>query len=283
MASQITASVDWCEQNYAKTQHIAEFWNTLSSVPLSLVALIGLWFGIKNQYPLRIMVAYVGLFIVGIGSMAFHGTLTREGQALDELSMLCTVTCLFYCILDENDFKRFPPRFLVPLLIIFNIALSVVYSWFPWYFNFFIVVYVGIVIMLSRRAYHIAFGSVPASSSEVDRAGAVLNRIATPTQRKWLKMLVGLALGNYIGGSLFFWVPEMFIICIPNGYIQLHALFHLTSAVGAYSFIVFATVYHYLVFVNGRLPPVSNPVSIRVDSLVFPLYVCHVKSAATLK
>jgi hypothetical protein len=70
---------------------IAEFWNTVSSVPLSLVALLGLYFAFKYRYPRRIAVSYFGVFIVGLGSVAFHSTLTKWGQALDELSMVYSI------------------------------------------------------------------------------------------------------------------------------------------------------------------------------------------------
>jgi hypothetical protein len=152
--------------------------------------------------------------------------------------------------------------------------LAVVYSWFPWYFNFFIVVYVAIVLMLARRAYHIAFCGA-AVDDDADCARNIVARVATSAQRSWLKLLFKLAVLNYIGGSLFFWIPEMFIICVPNGYVQLHALFHLTSAIGAYSFIVFATLFHYIVFVNGSAH--ISSVFIGVDTIsILPLYVCHI-------
>ena len=215
--------------------------------------------------------------------------------------MLCTVTCCFYCVLDSHDLKRFPPAVLVPLLIVLNILLAIVYSWFPWYFTFFIFVYVGIVLALSRRAYQIAFTSTSAecqvpylelkdSTNNIPESGLqILERSATPVQRSWLKFLVKMALGNYLGGSLFFWIPEMFVVCIPQGYFQLHALFHLTSAVGAYSFIVFTTLYHYLIFastVNSPSPassdkvPACSSVTVTVETVYpfMPLYVVHLKS-----
>jgi hypothetical protein len=269
----VSASVDWCEQNYVHSNYIAEFWNTLSSVPLCLVALVGLAFAVKFKYPTRVIVCYAGLFVVGLGSIAFHGTLTHAGQALDELSMLWTVTALFYCILDERDLTRYPPSLVIPALLAFDCALTAVYWFAPFYFSFFIVVYVGIVYVLITRAYRIAFGSPVAAAGDAaaDASPAAAIAAATPAQRIALQTLVRIAVFNYVGGSLFFWIPEMFVICVPNGYLQLHALFHITSAIGAYSFIVFATLFHYIVFTNKTAS---------AQPLVGPLYYIQVKTSA---
>lgn len=272
----VSASVDWCEQNYVHSNFIAEFWNTMSSVPLCLVALVGLAFAWRFQYPTRVVVCYAGLFVIGLGSIAFHGTLTHAGQALDELSMLWTVTALFYCILDERDFARNPPSLVIPALLAFDCALTVVYWFAPFYFSFFIVVYAGIIYVLITRAYRIAFGSPVAAAAagdaaEAPAAAAPAIASATPAQRIALQTLVRIAVLNYLGGSFFFWIPEMFVICIPDGYVQLHALFHITSAIGAYSFIVFATLFHYIVFTNKTAS---------AQPLAGPFYYIQIKTSA---
>ena len=84
----ITANYDWCESNYVVTQYVAEFFNTLSGVPTLTV---GLYFALKSAkhgYGFRFALAGWMLAVVGFGSVAFHGTLTRLGQMLDELPML---------------------------------------------------------------------------------------------------------------------------------------------------------------------------------------------------
>ena len=84
----ITANYDWCESNYVVTQYVAEFFNTLSSVPTLTV---GLYFALKSAKHgsgFRFALAGWMLAVVGFGSVAFHGTLTRLGQVLDELPML---------------------------------------------------------------------------------------------------------------------------------------------------------------------------------------------------
>jgi hypothetical protein len=36
----LSSPIDWCEDNYAVSEHVAEWWNSLSSLALILVALV---------------------------------------------------------------------------------------------------------------------------------------------------------------------------------------------------------------------------------------------------
>ena len=83
-----TANYDWCEDNYVLTPYVAEFWNALSSLPTLTVGLYFLLKARKHAYGYRFEVAGAMLAIVGLGSAAFNGTLTRWGQILDEVPML---------------------------------------------------------------------------------------------------------------------------------------------------------------------------------------------------
>ena len=97
------ATVDWCEMNYALCSFIAEFFNTFSSLAIVFAGAIGLILNRTN--PLRehrFDVAYVAVIVVGIGSVAFHATLLRPMQMLDEVPMLYSAQAMVYCLL-END------------------------------------------------------------------------------------------------------------------------------------------------------------------------------------
>ena len=89
----VTGNPDWCEENYVVTYYIAEFWNTLSSVPIVLAGLYGLRQSIQQRFGWQYSLSWFALAVVGLGSCAFHGTLLFEGQALDELSMIWCGKC----------------------------------------------------------------------------------------------------------------------------------------------------------------------------------------------
>src|SRR5262245_39770729 len=84
------ASVDWCEPNYVVTPWVAEWWNTVSSVPIAGLGAFGLWRWSRSGpgREARFALGYALLAIVGLGSIAFHGTLLKAAQACDELPMI---------------------------------------------------------------------------------------------------------------------------------------------------------------------------------------------------
>ena len=98
-----TASIDWCEQNYAVTPWVAEFWNTLSSLAMVVSGLVGLS---SRRFAGEIRVAFALLVVVGLGSIAFHGTLRFELQMLDELPMLYLVTWLAWLLVENGPGRR---------------------------------------------------------------------------------------------------------------------------------------------------------------------------------
>ena len=108
-----TASIDWCEQNYAVTPFVAEFWNTVSSLAMVTAGLVGLS---SRRFAREIRVAFGLLGVVGLGSIAFHGTLRFELQMLDELPMLYLVTWLVW-LLVENEPERKLGRWFPALLV----------------------------------------------------------------------------------------------------------------------------------------------------------------------
>lgn len=69
-----TATLDWCEENYAVTPYIAEFWNTLSNLAMIVPGFTGFLYAFKNGVERRIMLCFISLTLVGFGSWNFHMT-----------------------------------------------------------------------------------------------------------------------------------------------------------------------------------------------------------------
>lgn len=101
-----TSTVDWCETNYQHLFYVSELFNTASSLVLVLVGLIGL---VLHRHVLerRFLLAFALLSVVGVGSTAFHATLQREHQMMDELPMLYLAIVIVYILLEDRPQRRF--------------------------------------------------------------------------------------------------------------------------------------------------------------------------------
>ena len=223
-----TANTDWCEPNYQFTLYVAELFNTLSSVPICAFSLFGLGQCWKRGYELKFALSYTLVFIIGLGSVAFHGTLLRVGQVLDELPMLWASLMFLYVGMTLHGERPL----LACCLFAWGCFCSLVY--FQKGFDYFLITYavtVAAVILNSVRTS--------------------LNSTLWPILKPWACSAGGL----YAGGFLCLWVPEV-LLC-PSGshvpvrsvawtrHLQLHAWFHLSSSVGPYLFLVFSTFHRY--------------------------------------
>lgn len=97
-----TSSLDWCEDNYTHSTHIAEFYNTLSNIPFILLGIWGVYTASKLNTPgrIRFMIAQSFISIIGVGSFIFHGTLLWHAQVmLDELPMIWSGAMFMYLTL----------------------------------------------------------------------------------------------------------------------------------------------------------------------------------------
>ena len=81
------SSINFCEQDYQVTNGIAEFWNTLTGLSLCISAI----YQFKYFYSIKLLKTHLFLFLVGIGTMLFHGTMLYIYQLLDEIPMLLLI------------------------------------------------------------------------------------------------------------------------------------------------------------------------------------------------
>ena len=84
------STVDWCEQNFEKSDNIAEFYNTASSLSLLFAGTLGY---IKYRHVSGSCV-FLWLAVIGIGSVLFHALLTVTTQMTDEIPMVFFVVQL---------------------------------------------------------------------------------------------------------------------------------------------------------------------------------------------
>jgi dihydroceramidase len=96
-----TSTIDWCEPNYKLTRFVAEPLNTISNLSFVLLGLFGAIHGFREQAKRSYIAMYIMLTAIGLGSMAFHGTLTYLGQQLDELPMVWLLLAAFFVV--NND------------------------------------------------------------------------------------------------------------------------------------------------------------------------------------
>ena len=84
----ITSSIDWCERNYVVSDYVAEFFNAGSNALMIILGIYGAMCALTHGHERRFVVVFACLAFVGVGSLAFHGTLTHVGQQGDETPMV---------------------------------------------------------------------------------------------------------------------------------------------------------------------------------------------------
>ncbi|MCB9666342.1 MAG: ceramidase [Alphaproteobacteria bacterium] len=216
----IPAAVDWCEPNYAVTPYVAEWWNTLSSLPMVALGLYGLWrwAGLRDRLERRFALCFVFLLFVGAGSAAFHGTLLRLPQALDELPMIYSGLIATWVVLHRGALRD-EGRALAWTFVLYAVAFTVAYAVSAAFFAIFLVTYAGLVSYLT--------------------IASVLFTWIRPAPRLLVLLLAGAALG-FLGTFFGCWLPEhVWLPCDhPAQALQLHSLWHLGAGGGTYTFVL---------------------------------------------
>jgi dihydroceramidase len=214
-----TSALDWCEPNYTWSYYIAEFFNTITSLPAAFLAFYGLYLTYKYGYDKRFILVNAMVAMVGLGSAAFHGTLLYTGQIFDELPMVYTSLSLLYIVLEMESKKKPVYKYLAPILLSYSALFTAVYLYLPSFFIFFLVGYICGILTL------------------VYRCSVIFRKPETLYHQK---VFIVLSICFYIGGWLFFWVPEVAFCDTLQPY-NFHAWWHVTSTLGAFVLVLFAT------------------------------------------
>jgi dihydroceramidase len=216
----VTSSHDWCENNYEVTRFVAEFWNTLSSLPISALGIFGMWFTLSSSKTFRwsFLSAYFGLFVVGLGSALFHGTLLFEAQMADEFPMIVGSLIYAYIVLDvqfltwQRQMTKSLHYGLVIGLTLFACAMAFVMLSDSSTHLPFILAYCGVV-------FYICAGSMD-----------IVWQLNDPLAKKWfwISLIVYI-----VGGAI--WLIERNFCGYANAFQYFHALWHLAAGYGTFS------------------------------------------------
>jgi dihydroceramidase len=218
-----TSTVDWCEANYAVTPLVCEFFNTLSSVAMIIAASLGVFLH-RRVFDRWMLAAFGCLGVVGLGSVAFHGTLKFEFQLLDELPMLYLVTMMVYLLLEPGPTARFG-RWLPVALLAYACLATLSDAFTRGRFQFF--------------AFQFSFGLLELFC--LVRVGLLSLERANRSVRQLYR--VGVAL--YLGGILL-WLADLRLcswlsVTLPAAGIanpQFHAWWHVLVSAGFYLLLV---------------------------------------------
>ncbi|TDL20981.1 alkaline phytoceramidase [Rickenella mellea] len=154
----VTATLDWCEANYQFSHFIAEMANTMSNIFTILLALHGARMMLQEKLPKRYVYGYIGVALIGIGSFAFHATLTFEAQLADELPMIYVVAnaCSFLYDSSPGFSVTSSPkgRILLASSIVFDILFTLSYWMYrnPVYHQ---VVFASLMFMIIGRVTYL--------------------------------------------------------------------------------------------------------------------------------
>jgi len=228
-----TSAVDWCEPNYAWSYFVAEFFNTMTSLPAAFLALQGLYLAYKYGYEKRLWAVNFFIGLVGIGSAAFHGTLLYTGQIMDELPMVYASLALLYAVLEMESNEKPIYKYLAPLILGYGAVFTGVYLYLPDFFIFFLVGYIFGILTLIYRSIII---------------------FRRPETLYHQKLFIVLAVSFYVGGWLFFWIPEI-LFCDQLQMLNFHSLWHVTSTIGGFVMVLFTTFQRELH--RGRRPQLN--------------------------
>ncbi|KAG0075465.1 Alkaline ceramidase 3 [Linnemannia elongata] len=80
-----------------------------------LVGLAGVY--LHSTFEKRFLLAFGSIIVVGIGSIAFHGTLLFPLQMLDEVPMVYCVLVVVYCCAENKSYRRYGAWFPVGLTL----------------------------------------------------------------------------------------------------------------------------------------------------------------------
>ncbi|OMJ10332.1 putative alkaline ceramidase dcd3A [Smittium culicis] len=229
----VTASVDWCEDNYVKSYYIAEFYNTISSLVIFLVGEYGVRKAKSDRLAINLMFRAISL--VGIGSVLFHCTLKQPMQMFDEIPMLWSAITILYTL--SNSRYKLDQLWFKAALIGVGLLSTFLTAFFRGSTQFLL--------------FHISFGSLEISGfillylAKADLHSKFASKCDNISKNLFSNGL------KWYGLAVICWLIDTFFCEYINAgpqsiipiYFQLHAFWHIFVSFGLVNFVVLVVVY----------------------------------------
>ena len=147
MYKYLSSSIDWCENNFTLTDYIAETMNTFSAFYFFIIC--HRIYKKCNKLTRYIEYQLYNVFLVGLFSIYFHGTLSKLGQLLDEMSIFVLVLVNSVQIITNFSFNSYTHKKYMSIEYLYLYVLSVLFfmTIYPAY-NRFILVFIGSIILI---------------------------------------------------------------------------------------------------------------------------------------
>jgi len=231
-----TSNVNWCESDYEFSSYIAEYYNTISNIPMIFLGLFGLYQGYICGLEVQFLYSYCFIFIIGVGSTMFHATLLYHFQLLDELPMILGSLIFIYCMIDMQLIQNLTKvtekskrpmilnlqrKILIFALFSYGIATCVIMAM---YIDSPVPMNVSYAIMV----VFIVFCSI------------ILYRTSKDSD---VKKFFWFSFCSYLIGALF-WITEKNFCGNYPGVKYFHAYWHIGAGVGTYIFIFWVSYLH---------------------------------------
>ncbi|CAI2171996.1 11525_t:CDS:2 [Funneliformis geosporum] len=214
------------------------FWPITSSVDcLAMIVFGEVGARINSCESFRFRLAFRLVSVVGIGSLLFHGTLTSQMQALDEVPMVWSALTILHSLIESNYGKK---GLWLPILLILHAILCTASITIP-------------TGALQFTFFHISFGSIEFVSM------ILMYRIYSRKKESHpsIKLLFERGLMIYVL-AITTWLIDLYLCDYVNGEEnsilpfnpQLHAMWHILASSGLYLLVVL-TLYNWL-YENGK-------------------------------
>jgi len=241
-----TSNIDWCENNYAVSPYVAEFWNACSSLSFIVMSIVGSWLTLKYRLEKRFLICFLSIFIMGFGSVLFHATLLRSTQVLDEIPMILSAFSFLYILgtmqdhtLDEEKRKSQHWRLGI-LLSGIGTLFTLLYFLFPENPIILQAAFVALVCYVTWGNFKMYL------------------KYRVDTQHPEAKMLLEVSMFSFMLGSILWLIEPR--VCVYVGWMNLHAWWHILVCYGIYLCVLF---YKYIrLSALGKRPsiiPFSTP------------------------